>query len=276
MPDRSDSERIPKAFTDKLSQLHGNQFEALGACIQLSAKILPMRPANNLQRIAGYFLASMTNSITAIGVLCRYGHGADAIRIARGMFEVFVNMKYLIVRPSEVRDYLDFDAVARWKRMQFYRASHPSGYANFPASKKEQVEREYERVRHRFLGANGKPRPTWCKHPLSQMAEIADISDLYELFYPYASAIHHASPMGLGMLVDGGSLQIKPAPQLGHIGISLMLAIKLFVEAVHCHSNLHRADCEAILKAIEAIADKDSFEPEDAVGALAEVFPEEP
>src|ERR1019366_4379145 len=275
MPDRAEEDRIPKAFTERLSQLHGNQFEALGACIQLSEKMLKMRPANDLQQIAGYCLASMTNSMTAVGVLCRYGPGADAIRVARGMFEVLVSLKYLISRPAEVRDYIDFDAVARWRRMQFYKTGHPSVYANFPDSKTREVDGEYERVRERFLGPNGKPRPTWCKHPVSQMAETAELSELYELFYPYASALHHASPMGLAMLVDSESLLIKPAPQPAHIGVALILAIKVLVEAIRSRSTLQGADCEAILQLIQKTADKDSIEeePEGIVGSLAEIFP---
>jgi len=236
MSDLHEAGRIPKAFTEKLAASHSNHFEAVRACIQLSAKMLRLSPSTNLQRITGHFLASMTNSITAMAVLGRYGHGADAVRIGRGMFETLVSMKYLIARQKELKDYLDFDAVARWKRLQFYKANHPDVYAGFPANKKDEVEREYQRVRARFIGRNGKPRLTWCNRPLSQMAEIAELADLYELFYPYASALHHASPMGLGMLVDGASVKIKPAPQLEHIGMALMAGIQVLVEAIRSYS----------------------------------------
>ena len=49
------------------------------------------------------------------------------------------------------------------------------------------------------------------------MADIAGLNDLYKLSYFYSSAMHtpdNARPMGLGMLIDGESLEVKPAPQL--------------------------------------------------------------
>src|SRR5580700_6347605 len=122
MPDDADRERIPKAFTDQLHALHCKRFDAAVACVQLSAQALERQPQNDLQRVAGLFVASMTNSLTALGVLCRYGHGADAVRVARGMFENLVVLQYLMQRPHELCDYLDFDAIARWKRMQYYEA----------------------------------------------------------------------------------------------------------------------------------------------------------
>jgi hypothetical protein len=224
--------------------------------------------------MVGFFLASMTNSLTAVCVLGRHGHGADAIRVGRGMFEILVSLKYLIARPAEVRDYLDFDWVARWKRLQYYKATRPTDYAGFPASKKEMVEREYARIRKRFVGANGKLRTTWCKHPIAQMAATAGLNELYDVFYPYASSIHHANPMGLGMLLEGDSLEVRPAPQLPHIGIALMLAIRVLAEAIRSYTKLHEADFEETLGVVEEGAMQGSYDAGSVVGSLAEIFPD--
>jgi hypothetical protein len=190
------------------------------------------------------------------------------------MFEILVSMRYLIARPDDVRDYLDFDRVARWKRMEFFKVYFDKNNKQFTAEKREEVEREYLRVRDRFTGTSGKVRSTWCKHPISQMAEVAELGELYELFYPYSSAIHHASPMGLGMLIDGAEFEVLPAPKLAHIGVALVLSVTVHVEAIRSHSKLLGADCEEILKAIQETVGKDSIEVENVVSSLADVFPD--
>ena len=96
MAELSDDPRIPAAFTRRLHDLYGKQFDAMGSCIEVAAKALELPRRDNLQRVARSLVASMTNSMTAVGVLCRYGHGADAIRIARRMFEVLVTLRYLM------------------------------------------------------------------------------------------------------------------------------------------------------------------------------------
>ena len=275
MVELADNLRIPAAFARRLHDLHGKQFDAMGSCIEVAAKALELPRRDNLQRLARSLVASMTNSMTAVGVLCRYGHGADAIRIARGMFEVLVTLRYLIARPAELRDYLEFDCVSRRERLQFYKTNHPGLYDSFPVSKKAEVEQEYQHVKGRFLDSRNRVRRSWCKHTIAQMAEVAGLSDLYALFYFYASAIHHAGPMGLGMLIDGESLEIEPAPQLAHVGIALRLAIHALAEALRSYGKLHGVDFENLLKVAENSADEDSlYDDTPVIGSLGEVFPQ--
>jgi hypothetical protein len=250
--------RIPAAFTRRLHELHGKQFDAMASCIEVAARALELPRRDNLQRVVRSLVASMTNSMTAVGVLCRYGHGADAIRIARGMFEVLVTLRYLIARPAELRDYLEFDCVLRKERLQFYKRNHPALYDSFPVLKKAEVEQEYQRVKGRFLDSRNKVHRSWCKHTIAQVAEVGGLTDLYALFYFYASAVHHASPMGLGMLIDGESLEIEPAPQLAHVGIALRLAIHVLAEAIRSYCKLNGMDCESQLKAAENSANGES------------------
>jgi hypothetical protein len=100
---------------------------------------------------------------------------------------------------------------------------------------------------------------------------LAGLGDLYELFYPYASNIHHASPMGLALLVESQSMQIRPAPQLAHIGITLTLATHVMTKALRSHSNLHKVDIEQMLVLIEGVALRDPV-AEDGLSSLAQAF----
>lgn len=274
MVDLSDDPRIPAAFTQRLHELHGRQFDAMGYCIKVAAKALKLPTRENLQQVARSLVSSMTNSMTAVGVLCRYGHGPDAIRIGRGMFEVLVTLRYLIARPAELSDYLEFDCVLRRKRLQFYKTNYPALYDSFSISKKDEVEQAYQHVKGRFLDSRNRVRINWCKHPIDQMADVAGLTDLYALFYFYASAIHHVSPIGLGMLINSGSLEVEPAPQFAHVGVALRLAILAIAEALRSYGKLHGIDFEDLLKVAENIANEALCEDKPAIGSLAQVFPQ--
>ena len=93
MPKSFDDNRIPPEFTQKLEKAYGQQFEAARSCLRVAIKVMQCKPTNDLQRLTGLFLQSLTNSLVAAGVLCSYGHGGDSIRIARGTFEVLVKLE---------------------------------------------------------------------------------------------------------------------------------------------------------------------------------------
>ncbi len=63
------------------------------------------------------------------------------------------------------------------------------------------------------------------------MGRRTGLGEVYELFYRYASALHHVDPMGLGMLIDGDSLDVQPAPTMAHIGIALGMGNHILLDS---------------------------------------------
>lgn len=201
------------------------------------------------------------------------GLGADAVKLARGMFESQIALKCLIQYPAELRDFLEFDAVARWRRLQFYKSQHPALRESFPEAKRSEVDREFARVQKRFVGKGGKMRDRWCRHSIAEMARRAGLAEMYELFYRYASAVHHLDPMGLGMLIDGDSLDVQPAPSMAHVGIALGIGNLILLDALRDYSKLRRIDNENAFSQVEQSLAKAKFASEDAVvGALHDVI----
>jgi hypothetical protein len=217
--------------------------------------------------------ASLTNSNSAVALLCEKGHGADAVRIARAMFDLQIGYKYLVLYPDELRDFLDFDAVARWRRQQFYKSHHADVYATFSESKVSEVEREFKRVRKRFRGWTGKLRDQWCRHSLPEMAGRAGLADMYSLFYGYATSLQTLDPMGLGMMIHTKSLDVQSPPTMAHVGIALAVGNSILLDTLRDYSKVYRIDKEGAFQAVEQDLAKAKIDIESpVVGSLRDVI----
>src|SRR3989442_3770031 len=202
------------------------------------------------ERTLRFLGIAMVNSSVAVGMLCTAGFGADAAKIARSVFEAHVTFRYLLRRPNELRDFIDFDAVARYNRLQFYKSKMPHVYATFPTEKMEATNNAYRTVKKRFADSTGKVRKRWSGHSLAEMARVAELADLYDLFYRYASSLHHTDPMGLAMLVDRETLDIQPGPTERHVRIGIRIATSILHEAILEYSKLIGVDCSEPLRRI--------------------------
>lgn len=198
---------------------------------------------------------------------------ADAVKIARGMFESYVTLRYLVRRPKDLKDFLDFDAVARYNRLQFYKSKMPEVYGSFPGGKIKAVKNAYRAVEKRFTDSTGKVRQRWSRYNLAEMARVAGLADAYDIFYRYASSLHHASPMGLAMLVDGETLEVQPGPTERHIGIALRMATLTLQDALCEYSKLIGVDCSGALHRVGELIGGAVDHRGNMLGSLAEAFP---
>ncbi|MBZ5678159.1 MAG: trypsin-like peptidase domain-containing protein [Acidobacteriia bacterium] len=264
---------IMASFQKRVRREYSDLFSAAASLAGIAESLLTTAPQDPFQQTLRYFAASLTNSNSAVVLLCENGHGVDAVKLVRAMFESQITIKYLVKHPAELRDYLDFDAVSRWRRQQFYRSKHPDQYASFPESKISTVEREFAKVRKRFRGWNGKVRDRWCRHPMPEMAKRAGLADMYSLFYGYASALQNLDPMGLGMMIHGRSLDVQPAPTMAHIGIALEVGSMILLETLRDFSKACRVDNEDAFERVEENLAKAKIDLNDpVVGGLDDVI----
>ena len=112
-------------------------------------------------------------------------------------------------------------------------------YQTIPAQTIELRRAAFDRVRDRFLGDDGRLRSTWHGSNIADMARAVDLFDMYEVFYRYASSLHHSDPMGLSMLVDEMSLDIEIEPSFRHAGIALTMTNSLAVEGLSAYALAH-------------------------------------
>lgn len=246
--------------------------EALRGLILIAKEILGKAETRPLEKTLRYFGVSLANSSVAVATLCAQGHGADALRIARSMFETYVTFRYLLLRPKELKAFVDFDAVARYNRLDGYKTKLPRMYALFSADKIKAVKDAYDSVKHNFVGPNGKVRKHWCPHDLAEMARIVGCSEMYELFYRHASMLHHVEPMGLAMLIDGSTQEIQPGPTTRHIGVAIRIAALIFHDTLSRYAKLVGANHAEEFKRIDHLIGGPIEVDGNVLGSLAEAF----
>jgi len=167
------------------------------------------------------------------------GFAADAVKLQRGTFEALVTLRNLIARPDQIEDFVYFEDVVRWQRLEIYKRCSPEGYQAIPAASVDLRKAAFERVRGRFMDSKGRLRSSWHGTNIAEMARAVDLGDMYEVFYRYASSLHHSDSMGLAMIVDEKSFDIETEPSFRHAGIALTMTNSLAVEGLSAYARVH-------------------------------------
>lgn len=259
-------------MTIERNEIIRKDVEALQGLILVAKDVLGKTETRALERTLRYFAISLANSSVAVAMLCNDGYGADALKIARSMFETYVTFRYLLQRPKELKDFLAFDAIARYNRLELYKARFPRMYAMFSAEKIKAANDKYNSVKTNFAGRKGRIRNRWCSYSLAEMARISGCAEMYDLFYRHASSLLHVDPMGLTMLIDGRTLEIQPGPTARHIGVAMRMAALVFHDALSRYSKLIGADHSEALKRIDGLIGGEIEVEGSVLGSLAEAF----
>lgn len=250
----------------------GKDLEALQALIPVAKEVLGKPETRTLQRTLRCFAVSLANSSVAVATLCGDGFGADALKISRSMFETYITFRYLLLRPKELNDFLSFDAVARYKRLQCYKAKFPRMYSMFSPEKIRAVNENYDSVQKKFPGRKGKTRNRWCRHDLAEMARITGCPEMYDLFYRHASSFLHTDPMGLAMLIDGKTLEVQPGPTGRHIGVAMRMATLILHDTLSRYSQLVGTEHADVLKRIDELIGGPITTEGSVLGSLSDAF----
>ena len=226
------------SFSQQLSERYPVQIKVADRIYELGRALLVEDPRAPTEAVIRYLTASTLRSHTASMTLIMNGFGADAIKVVRSIFEVLVSLRYLIARPNEIENFVYFDDVVRWQRLEIYKRVQPKMYQTIPAKDIEARKAAFERARDRFLDAAGRLRSTWHGSNIAEMARAVDLLDVYEVFYRYASSLHHSDPMGLSMLVDENSFNIETEPSFRHAGIALTMTNSLALEGLSAYARV--------------------------------------
>ena len=134
-----------------------------------------------------YFLGRLVlEEFMEILLLCANGYGIGAQKLVRGMYERAVTARYLRDQPEEVENFLAFHKVADHKLMTAVRSS--IGPDVFSQEQAEQIERDFQNVRERFIVTDcakcGTTRLnyTWSKRDFVSMARMS--GDIGKLIVP--------------------------------------------------------------------------------------------
>src|SRR5207249_2643434 len=175
---------------------------------------------NPLQAVIRHMTRINLNSLSALVTLVMNGHGSDAMRIARTMWETAVTADYLKRNPAEIDDYLDYYHIFR-KR---YIDSIPKDKLpkEYTSEKLAEIQAEYDRVVHRFTD-KGRIRNSWSKISIYKMAEHVGRQDEYAQFYGWASGMQHVNAVGLQAQTEEGGVEVDIPPSTRWILTALIV-----------------------------------------------------
>jgi hypothetical protein len=191
-------------------------FDCAAKLQPILGEIISTPVEGSLAIVAGHLTAAAANSYGALLTLVLNGFGHDAVKIARGIYEVDINVLWLKNHPTDVEDFLDYNII---QQKEYYDALDEEQKITVPKERLEELTREYGRIFPRFASARDKTRPRndWCKVSIYQRAKHAEeqwkkqletegmnVSDvsLYESFYGPASSIHHMDIAGVIAYMD--------------------------------------------------------------------------
>lgn len=175
-----------------------------------------------LLHITGRMGAAFVNSLGALLTLVLNGYGHDAMKIARSLFEIELNILRLNTHPDELQDFLDFNVI---QQKQLYDQFSEEQKAQMPKAQYEEMMKSYSAVLPRFVSTRDGtvPRSDWCRDSLYKRAKEAgpDHLYLYHTFYRHASSIHHVDISGIISHLDEG-LNADMAPSWSYLDDALV------------------------------------------------------
>jgi len=175
-----------------------------------------------LPQIIGQMAAAASNTYGAILTLVLNGFGNDAMKLARSLFEIELNILRLKNHPDDLRDFLDYHLI---QQKQLYDIFTEEQKTNVPPERYQEMMAEYNRVLPRFIKdkATQIPRNEWCRDSLYFRAREAGAGYLYlyQTFYRQASSMHHLDIAGVMANVDS-NIHAQMAPSWDYLEDALV------------------------------------------------------
>jgi hypothetical protein len=126
-----------------------------------------------LLQIVGTMVAAAANSYGALLALVLNGYGQDAVKIARSIYEIELNVHWLKNHPEDVADFLDFNII---QQKQLYDEMTEEQQNAVTKERYEKMIADYDRVLPRFISGRDKTRPRneWWRVSIYDRAKEAE------------------------------------------------------------------------------------------------------
>ena len=206
-------------------------------------------------------LYAAVNTKGAMLTLVFNGFGHDAMKLARSIFEIELNISWLKKYPADIDDYLEYAII---QQKQLYDELDPEQQRQVPPERVAQMMKEYTEALDRFGTGRDKSRPRneWCRVSLYERAKEVGRLDLYRTFYREASSLHHGDIGGLIGQVDAKTMEVELAPSWNWLETALVSGIGCFIRclnefdeiaALNFKDRLENGPNEDYVKALQAL-----------------------
>jgi len=237
-------------FWEKAYSLNPEAYRALGDLYPIQNALFKKPVKKPVLRVMRFMTKVVGNSAGSVMLLTLNGFGNDAMRIARSMFEGAVTVGYLRLHPEEYKDFRDFLWVKQKRRYDYLVKHDPVQLSTVQPKHIKRMMRRYPAVVGRFTGKNGRIRHSWCRKPISQMADEVGLGKSYSTFYSTASSMHHFDVTGLSAQLESERIpDADSAPSENWLEESLNMAHKALLVCLVHYNNAARLGMSKGLKA---------------------------
>lgn len=138
-----------------------------------------------------------------INILCKEGYGQDAGILLRSLFEIYVNVAYILKDDSEKRAkrYYEYSYIARKRSVELF-DEHRLGEKGFKGAEeaiqknKEEIYESYNRVKNNYIDEERKKDEfRWSGKSIKKMARDCGLGTDYAVVYSIFSELVHSNPM---------------------------------------------------------------------------------
>ena len=145
----------------------------------------------------------------------------------------------------EIDDYIDFYHVLIKDQLDNLDQSNPALTKELPADRREEINKEYDRVKHRFTG---KQRNHWAKKSIWEMAEDVGLKEHHKTFYKNTSNMHHSSVWGLQNQLEESTGDAEIAPSTQWVTSALFSARTYAIDTMAIYNRIGQLGYDAILE----------------------------
>ena len=173
----------------------------------ITTEIIKTPVQGRLFQIIGRMAAAAANTHGALLTLVLNGYGHDAMKLARSLFEIELNILRLKTHPEDIEDFLGYHFI---RQKQLYDMFSDEQKQRVTQERHDRMMSDYNSALGRFATGRDKTRPRneWCCVSLYERAKEAgpQYLNLYRMFYRQASSIDHLDFGGVAAYSDADML----------------------------------------------------------------------
>jgi ribosomal protein S14 len=198
-------ELLTKVFIRTLPPPAEKDVKAIDALPDSDPGSIAFRNKLNADMVVFYFGRLTVDDFNELFILSGNGYGFGALKILRTMYEHVVTATFIAKNPSEVRAFIEDEAIERWKLWQRIVSLDPDMSSRY-SEETRNLEANYNEARSKRRETRcskcGQPKTqeAWTRATLADMAKKADpsLARLYGPCYLEPTFHAHATAYGLG------------------------------------------------------------------------------
>jgi hypothetical protein len=192
-------------------------FDAIYELGLLFQKLRDQRVEGQLPALLGRLMTATYKSLGAVTTLALNGFDADAMKIARSMFEYEVIGAYLRKHPDRVEDYFAFIRVSLHEDYHWIQQHAPEDLTTLHEDTHNRLLAELGKIDSSFRKKSGALKKSWKDVQLAEMAQETDRDPAYRSMYRWGSGLVHGDATMLAS--NRGGIEIEPSTYWTHTAL---------------------------------------------------------